>query len=78
MPRQYSKQCQGDCPAWAVIAQITDTFHGADRVAVPAVIYRDSAGHVLRSQTWGYDGRAIIADQRYDGLGRLKETDQPH
>jgi RHS repeat-associated protein len=75
--RQYRKQCQGDCPAGAVTAEINDSFHGVDRIAVPQIVYRDNAGHVLRTQTWGYDGRAIVSDQRYDSLGRLYEADQP-
>ena len=73
----YLKTCQNDCPAGAVVAQITDTFNGANRVSVPHVAYSDSAGHVLRQLTWGFDGRAIDSDQRYDSIGRLFEVDQP-
>lgn len=76
--RYFQKQCQGDCPSWAVVANISDTFHGADRIAEPTVIYSDSASHEVRRRTWGYDGRPIIVDRRYDSLGRLQETDQPH
>ncbi|HYD78256.1 MAG TPA: RHS repeat-associated core domain-containing protein, partial [Paucimonas sp.] len=75
--RQYRKQCQGDCPAGAVVASISDSFHGNERIAVPQVTYSDAAGHVLRTQTWGFDGRIIVTDQRYDGEGRLHEVDQP-
>jgi len=75
--RIYVKACQGDCPAGAVVAQITDTFHGGDRITVPQVLYSDNAGHVLRALTWGFDGRAVITDQRYDRRGRLFEKDQP-
>jgi RHS repeat-associated protein len=76
--RQYRKQCDGTCPSGAVMATVTDNFHGVDRIAVPQVTYSDSAGHLLRSMTWGFDGRAIVADSRYDSVGRLYETDQPH
>ena len=31
-------------------------------------------GRTLRSQTWGFDGRTIVADQRYDDLGRPIEV----
>ncbi|TFW09524.1 hypothetical protein E4K72_05625 [Oxalobacteraceae bacterium OM1] len=75
--RQYFKQCQGDCPAGAVTASITDSFHGTDRIAVPSVVYGDSAGHVVRTLTWGFDGRTVVADQRFDSQGRLYEADQP-
>jgi hypothetical protein len=44
---------------------------------VPQVVYSDSAGRMLRTLTWGFDGRAIISDQRRDALCRPTETDQP-
>lgn len=44
---------------------------------MPTVSYSDAAGHVLRTLSWGFDGKAINVDQRYDALGRLSETDQP-
>ena len=75
--RFYLKACQGDCPGGAVAAQIIDTVHGSDRITVPQVQYIDSAGHVLRSLTWGLDGRAIVVDQRYDSRGRVFERDRP-
>ncbi len=75
--RLYVKQCAGDGPSGAVVANVTEHFHGTDRIAVPQVTYLDSAGRTLRSQTWGFDGRVIVADQRYDDLGRPWETDQP-
>ena len=76
--RKYVKQCQGDCPAGAVIASITENFHGADRIAVPSVAYSDSAGHTIRALTWGFDGRAIVSDQRFNARGNLYDVDQPH
>jgi RHS repeat-associated protein len=75
--RHYRKQCDGQCPVGAVAAEITEQFHGADRISVPGISYTDSAGHALRAQTWGFDGRAIVADSRYDALGRLWEVDHP-
>ena len=75
--RTYQKACQGDCVGGAVVAQVSEMFHGATRIGVPTVVYSDSAGHVLRTMTWGFDGRAIVAEQRYDSLGRLAETDWP-
>lgn len=75
--RSYLKQCTGDCPFHATTAQIEEQFHGSKRIAVPQVVYRDSAGHVERSRTWGFDGTSIVTDQRYDDQGRLWEKDQP-
>jgi RHS repeat-associated protein len=79
--RSDIKRCTGDCPsdlAAAVAARITDQFYGSDRIAVPQLSYIDSAGRVLRTQTWGFAGKAIVADQRYDDRGRAWETDQAH
>lgn len=75
--RSYVKACNGACPFGASVAQITDSFHGSERISVPHLVYSDSAGHVLRNQSWGFDGSAIVSDQRYDDLGRLWETDHP-
>jgi RHS repeat-associated protein len=75
--RSYVKQCKGDCPTKAVVAKIVDHFNGSDRIAVPQVSYQDSSGHVLQSLTWGFDGRQIQVDLRYDLIGRLYETDHP-
>ena len=75
--RNYLKQCVGDCPSGAAVAQISENFHGNARIAVPTVVYSDSAGHVVRTLTWGVGGGAILADQRYDARGRLSATDWP-
>jgi RHS repeat-associated protein len=75
--RQYRKRCTAGCPAGAATAEITESFNGASRVTPPVVVYRDDAGHVLRTRTAGFDGTIIVADQRYDSRGRLAETDHP-
>ncbi|WP_374568761.1 NBR1-Ig-like domain-containing protein, partial [Ideonella sp.] len=75
--RSYTKQCAGDCPAGAKVAKVADHFHGSDRMAVPQVTYQDSVGHVVQSLTWGFDGKEIYVDQRYDPIGRSYETDHP-
>ncbi len=76
--RQYQKQCDSGCPSGAVLASITDSFHGSDRIAVPQIVYRDNAGHVLRTVSWGFDGRQVIQGQNYDVRGRLSEVERPH
>ena len=75
--RRYVKACQGDCPAYAVVATISDTFNGGSRIAVPQVGYTDAAGHVVRSMTYGFDGRQIVTDSRFDAYGRATEADLP-
>lgn len=76
--RHTLKRCgSNDCPAYASAIQITEHFNGNSRSAVPQLAYLDSAGHVLRKQSWGFDGRVTYVDQRYDSRGRLFETDQP-
>jgi RHS repeat-associated protein len=75
--RLYRKECDSACPTGSVMAQITESFHGTARIAVPSVVYSDSAGHVLRTLTWGFDGKNIVSDRRYDVRGRLFEQDRP-
>lgn len=75
--RQYRKQCDAGCPANAVVASITEVFNGSARVQSPRVQYQDSVGHVLTEKSWGFDGRVILQNTRYDALGRVWEVDQP-
>ncbi|MFB9288640.1 NBR1-Ig-like domain-containing protein, partial [Pseudoduganella plicata] len=75
--RTYTKKCDASCPAGATVAQVTEYFHGADRIAVPQVVYSDRVGHVIQSRSWGFSGKAIVVDRRYDALGRLYEQAQP-
>ncbi|WP_269531858.1 Ig-like domain-containing protein [Chitinimonas sp. BJYL2] len=75
--RQYLKQCDTSCPTGATTVVIVDTFKGTQRTSVPSLVYRDSAGHELRKQTYGFDGRAIVVDTRYDSRGRVWEVYQP-
>ena len=60
------------------MVEISGNYVGSDRIAVPLVRYLSSAGQLLRTHTYGFDGRTIVADHRYDTLGRLRETTQPH
>ncbi len=75
--RSYLKLCAGDCPTEARTIQITEQFHGTDRIASPQITYADSAGRVRRIKTWGFAGEAIVTDQRFDSKGLLWEVDQP-
>jgi RHS repeat-associated protein len=75
--RSYFKQCQADCPDDAAVVQIKETYHGGNRISTPQLAYSDNAGHVLRTQTWGFDGTVTMVEQRYDDQGRLSETDHP-
>ncbi|WP_373924723.1 RHS repeat-associated core domain-containing protein [Duganella sp. CY15W] len=78
--RVYQKSCLANaCPGMsgAAVVQITEQFHGASRIAVPTLVYRDSVGHVLRTQTHAFNGDATYVDQSYDSLGRLMHTSQP-
>ena len=47
------------------------------RIAVPSLVYSDSAGHALRSVTWGFDGTMIGTDIVYDAMGRTSAAYQP-
>ncbi|QDQ25666.1 hypothetical protein FNU76_04480 [Chitinimonas arctica] len=76
--RSYLKQCNGSCPvAGATQVAITDSYKGADRIAVPTLVYSDNAGHALRSQSWGFAGQVINTDHSYDRRGRLEISYQP-
>jgi len=75
--RSYLKSCAGDCPMEARTIQITEQFHGTDRIASPQITYADSGGRVRRIKTWGFAGEAIVTDQRFDSKGLLWEVDQP-
>jgi len=74
---QYRKQCDSNCPSYATVATITDTLNGGKRIAEPQIVYSDSAGHVVRNMTWGFDGRVIYIDQAYDNQGQLSDVYQP-
>jgi RHS repeat-associated protein len=78
--RSYLKVCSGElCPERTDVAmvEITEQFHGDDRIAVPTLLFRDSVGHPLRSQTYAFNGDATYSDSSYDDRGRLILTSQP-
>jgi RHS repeat-associated protein len=75
--RSYLKACAGDCPPDTKVIQISEQFHGSDRIAPPVITYADSDGRVRRTKTWGFNGQPIVTDQRYDFNGRLSEVDHP-
>lgn len=75
--RYYQRQCEAECPPATAMVRIVESFHGASRMAPPSLTYLDDAGRTLRTQSWGFDGKAVVADHRYDSMGRLYETDRP-
>ena len=62
-----------------VTVTITDRMltDGVTRIAVPELNYSDSAGHHLRSQSYGFTGSEVDTDFTYDDFGRLNTTFQP-
>ncbi|MBI3716208.1 MAG: matrixin family metalloprotease [Betaproteobacteria bacterium] len=80
--RQYRKTCVGDgaCPVGAATAEITESYNGANRIAVPQIAYKDNAGHQLSTLTWGFGNHAenrIITEIKYDALGRQSNSYHP-
>lgn len=75
--RTYLKDCAGACPNGATVALVTEHLKGSSRISAPTVQYIDSAGHVVRNLTWGFDGRVIVSDKIYDDLGRESDTYWP-
>ncbi|WP_373987770.1 RHS repeat-associated core domain-containing protein [Duganella sp. BuS-21] len=79
--RSYFKKCDSSCPLKAATVTIKELFSldalNGGRVRPPTLVFSDSAGHVLRTQTWSADGKATSVDQNYDEFGRLTEILQP-
>jgi RHS repeat-associated protein len=76
--RMYFKQCAGDCPATAVVVQVTDRFNGPiNRISVPKMAYSDTAGHIISNRTYGFSGDLIDVDQTYDDINRVYTVYQP-
>ena len=78
--RTLLKKCdRSNCPDApdAAMVQVVEQYHGLQRIAVPTLVYSDSVGHVLRSQSYAFDGSATYVARSYDERGRLKSTTQP-
>lgn len=73
----YFKRCIGDCPGGARVVQVTEVYSGTSRTEVPVLVYSDSQGRVLTTETWGFDATRIRADKEYDSQGRLRESFKP-
>jgi RHS repeat-associated protein len=81
----YQKRCTSNCPSGAAVVTIRDIRRAGVRIAVPSLVFSDSAGHVLRTLTWGSNPSStgvdsmhmITTELAYDSLGRLADTYQP-
>jgi RHS repeat-associated protein len=75
------RNCGSDCIAGAATVQITESYHSGSgvtgRTGPPRLVYSDNVGHVLRTQSWAFDGRVTVADQGYDNWGRVQDVYQP-
>ena len=75
---QYDdKQCDSGCPALATHVLIDQPLKSASRYAAPQLSYLDAGGRLLRSRSWGMDGRSTVSDRRYTARGLAYETDHP-
>ncbi|WP_408001807.1 NBR1-Ig-like domain-containing protein [Massilia sp. SM-13] len=72
----HYKRCNANCPPHATGVQIQDFKRGAERVAVPKLLFTNKAGQVVRSVTWGFNGKTAT-DIEYDAQGRVWRTWQP-
>lgn len=78
--KHYLKRCSATlCPEvdTAAAVQTIEQFNGLHRTSQAQVSYSDSVGHLIRSQTVAFDGRATYVDRQYDGMGRNWWTSQP-
>jgi YD repeat-containing protein len=74
----YYKSCSSYCPFGATGAVVHETKQAGDVLTtVPVLQFTDDAGHVVRTQTWGFDGRKVITDAVFDEVGRLQKTYWP-
>jgi RHS repeat-associated protein len=73
------RNCGIACPAGAtqVLLKESKRMGGIVRTAPPSLQYADNANHVLRTVSWGFDGRLIASDVRYDELGRAQKVFWP-
>lgn len=76
--RRYVKRCSYDCRGAEVMVNAVDHVNGSARISVPQVAYSDRLGRVLRTKTWGFDGRTITTEQAYDDYGRAFTSIQPY
>ncbi|MCG2583851.1 RHS repeat domain-containing protein [Massilia sp. TS11] len=76
--RSDFKQCAGDCPSDATQLEVRQQYHGTKQIAVPAVVYKDSLGRVLRSTGWTFDGTKVNVDTKYKAATRVIEQYQPY
>lgn len=72
----HYKRCNANCPPHATGVRIQDFNRWAERVAVPKLLFTNDAGQVVRSVTWGFNGKTA-ADIEYDSQGRVWRTWQP-
>ncbi|WP_192879403.1 RHS repeat-associated core domain-containing protein [Microbulbifer sp. A4B17] len=74
-PTSYSRQvwCDGSCPGNAIIKSVTLTEGGA-----PGTSYQDTLGRVIKVESQGFDGRAVVATKSFDSSGRLIRSEEPH
>ncbi len=73
------KRCAGACSeaSGAAAVQITEYYYDGKQIAAPRLIFTDAVGHVLRTQSYAFDGTATYVEQRYDSQGRLNWIGQP-
>ena len=65
------RRCGGNCPIGAAVVTLQETKGpGNVRIAAPVLKYADNTNRVIHTHTWGFDGRQILTDVSYDGLGR--------
>jgi len=70
-------QCAGDCPSNATLVSVTTYLNNNQQIAAPTLSYADPLGHVIRTMSYGFDGRPIATDHSFDTQARPLVDYQP-
>jgi len=70
-------QCAGDCPSNATLVSVTTYLNNNQQIAAPTLSYADPLGHVIRTMSYGFDGRPIATDHSFDTQARPLADYQP-
>ena len=71
------RQCVDSCSGAANVT-IRQELFGETPIAVATETFADRIGRTIQTRTWGFDGTAILAQQQYDGNGRLSQSSRPY
>jgi len=75
--RQCVDSCQTSTGGTAVSVVVTQSWSGSAQTQVPTEAFGDTLGREIQTRSWSFDGRAVLTERAYDGLGRLAGSAPP-